>query len=172
MIFQIKTLPIGISTFHLETDASQIDLLDYEDAKFLNPIEIEIELDKRSNREVYLKGVVKTDVKLQCSRCTEEYDYNIRADFALYYMQTSENYDAEITDEEIATFAFSGYELDITDRIRETLILEVPIRGLCKEDCKGLCPICGANLNYEKCDCHNEKIDPRWGALAKLKGTL
>jgi len=71
-------------------------------------------------------------------------------------------------DEDIRYVAPEQSEIDITEDIRETVLLAIPIKLLCKHDCKGLCPHCGANLNVESCTCAEEMIDPRWEALKKL----
>ncbi len=61
-----------------------------------------------------------------------------------------------------------GEHVDLDDLVREQILLALPTRQLCRDDCKGLCPTCGANLNQTTCDCSAEEIDPRFAALAQL----
>jgi uncharacterized protein len=71
-------------------------------------------------------------------------------------------------DEEVHLISADAKELDITDDIRDTLLLALPMKMLCTEDCRGLCAGCGANLNEEPCRCAASGADPRWEALRKL----
>jgi uncharacterized protein len=64
---------------------------------------------------------------------------------------------------------FEGDLLDVADQVRQTVLLSVPMRALCKEDCRGLCGICGCDLNLSSCGCSEPPPDPRWDALRKLK---
>jgi uncharacterized protein len=63
---------------------------------------------------------------------------------------------------------FSGDDLDLTAPVRESLLLELPMKPVCREDCVGLCPVCGANLNLERCGCRAETADPRLVSLKRL----
>jgi len=67
---------------------------------------------------------------------------------------------------------YVGEGMDLEDSLREQILLAVPIKTLCRYDCKGLCPTCGANRNEQPCGCDQSKPDPRWAALAELKNKL
>jgi len=67
---------------------------------------------------------------------------------------------------------FNTDKIDTTNDVREFALLSVPMKKLCKENCKGLCPKCGSDLNKEKCKCITEEIDPRWKPLMNLKDKL
>lgn len=113
--------------------------------------------------EVSLSGVMR----VECSRCITEFEMPLVAGFSvvLYRGQAPRDVD----DDDLVLLAEadeSGY--DIFPRVREAVILELPIRFLCGEDCKGLCPSCGANLNEDSCDCESLEGDPRWASLKKL----
>ena len=64
---------------------------------------------------------------------------------------------------------FTGEELDLCEAVQEQVIMALPVRPLCREDCRGLCPVCGADLNEESCTCAEKTVDPRWKALSELK---
>ena len=74
--------------------------------------------------------------------------------------------DADSTDEDI--IVFSGHEVDIGDIVIDNFFLNASGKYLCKEDCKGLCPKCGQDLNIKECDCGDDEIDPRWEGLAQI----
>lgn len=86
-----------------------------------------------------VKAQVKGQMKLACARCLEEFESPIHKELDLQYKIASENF------------------IDITDDIRQELMLDLPLKSLCREDCKGLCPICGQNLNEGPCKCSEEK---------------
>lgn len=102
-------------------------------------------------------------VREQCVRCLEDLDLAISTDFTELYA-----FDQRKATESELVVPEDG-KIDLAPLVREYLLLEMPINPLCKPDCAGLCPQCGANWNDEKCNCTPEEIDPR---LAKLKDLL
>jgi uncharacterized protein len=76
--------------------------------------------------------------------------------------------DLEVEEADLDEQLVEGDEVDLTEIIREQILLNLPEQVLCKEDCKGLCPQCGANRNLIDCDCGEDEIDPRWAALKNL----
>ncbi|ABY94948.1 MULTISPECIES: YceD family protein [Thermoanaerobacter] len=93
-----------------------------------------------------------------CDRCLDEFIYNLDLKLREY---VEESVDEEVDD--------SFYEnFDLTTFVVHFVILSLPMKFLCKEDCKGLCPVCGTNLNHQTCSCKREDIDPRLTVLSKL----
>ena len=84
----------------------------------------------------------------------------------------SEEAEIELTQDDMGLLSLPSAEFDIEPLLQEQLQLNVPMRPLCRPDCRGLCPQCGADLNQESCECGAEKTDPRWSALAALKKQL
>jgi len=118
----------------------------------------------------YCHGQAETEARLECSRCLEPYQATLRGeiDFSIQEVADMNAVDRdEVPDNELLVAAGSS-EIDISRPVREALLLEVPLKPLCREDCRGLCPICGVNRNEETCDCKVEKTDPRWDALRDL----
>ena len=105
------------------------------------------------NRGVLVAGSVKTKIHCVCGRCLKEFDQVVEnAAVCRYYEEVTEP------------------ELDITGDIREDMLLSIPINYLCSEDCKGLCPHCGTDLNKKSCKCHEKNHGSEaWGALDDLK---
>jgi len=128
-------------------------------------------LDKEGNN-LHLRGRVKLTIHTICSRCGEEMDYDIDSSFDLVLMPGPERItelEKELSPEDLDHIYYTGPELDLTGYFQEQIALEIPIQFLCKPDCKGLCPGCGANLNYEQCKCKKEEGDPRLAILRQLK---
>ncbi len=118
-----------------------------------------------TGRVLEVQGVIKTSGTYNCGRCLEQFCTAIEVAF-------SENYLAAGCDtaEEDALF-YEGDEIDITDLVRESILLAEPLKIVCTEECKGLCPICGTNLNATACSCDRDSVDPRLAVLQKLLQT-
>ncbi|MBU3195555.1 YceD family protein [Clostridium algidicarnis] len=131
---------------------------DGEDIGFVRPIAVSGDIS--SNGDVItLIAKVKTELELTCSRCLEKFNYPLNLN-----LNEEFSFDEEIEDENI--IILNSDNLDITEVVENSIILTLPMKKLCSEDCKGLCQICGTNLNNQSCDCDKDIIDPR---LAKLK---
>jgi uncharacterized protein len=114
-----------------------------------------------------------------CSRCLGPADEPIEETVELLIRMEEEPDDIddddaerEIEEDEMGILHVAGHVLDLQPLLREMLQLNVPMYPLCKPDCRGLCPQCGADRNHEPCDCDTTVVDPRWGALAALKGKV
>jgi len=107
-----------------------------------------------------------TTGKFTCDRCLEEYKRDIVVSTAVLFTfgHGNDNFESE----SVHILNSSSTEIDISRDVIDVLLIEVPAKKLCKEDCKGLCPHCGANLNKEKCSCPTEVIDPRWEGLKNI----
>ncbi|NMM65655.1 DUF177 domain-containing protein [Clostridium sp. P21] len=130
-----------------------------ETIKFLQPIKFNGTLSKIGDM-LTLNGTISTLLELTCSRCLEKFNYAV--DMTIEEQFT--NNDEANRDDDI--IFINSDTIDITEIIENNIIVELPIKRLCREDCKGLCHKCGVNLNSATCQCDNDDIDPR---LAKLK---
>lgn len=130
-----------------------------EKIEFLSPIILDGELHLTGD-VIDLDGRVITELSLPCSRCLVNFNHSIDI---LIHEIFSPNPDNKDEDEIIFV---EGDTIDVTDIIKNNILLSLPVKKLCKDDCEGLCQHCGTNLNVANCDCDNEDIDPR---LAKLK---
>ncbi|MBP2650131.1 MAG: hypothetical protein H6Q74_956 [Firmicutes bacterium] len=106
-----------------------------------------------------LTGEIHAKANRVCHRCLKEFSAAIVTSF-------SENWQQADGDSEV--IRYQGDELDISELVRESLVLAEPLKNLCSEMCRGLCPTCGADLNHAKCNCVRDEIDPRLAALQKL----
>ncbi len=140
-----------------------------EDADLITPISGHVRL-MRTQAGILVKGTVHTRVQMTCSRCLAPAYYDLDVAIEEEYYPTVEVYTGaslhwqEWTDD-TAVLIDAQHILDITEVVRQDLIISLPMQPLCSEDCKGLCPVCGANLNEGPHECESEEIDPRWAAL-------
>ena len=107
---------------------------------------------------------VKSVLSLQCDRCLKAVERELDKSFEHILVTELSNED----DEEYEYIVCADGTLDLTELVRTDLMLELPTKVLCKEDCRGLCPKCGKDLNLGSCDCKTKDIDPRWQALSDL----
>ena len=112
-----------------------------------------------------LKIETRVNAHYKCDRCLNDYSLERRGELSqlVHIGQAPPQ-----ADEDIMYLEYGAKEIDITAVLKEMFILQHPIKMLCREDCKGLCPHCGVNLNTENCRCTTEPIDPRWDELRKL----
>ena len=113
--------------------------------------------------------------ELQCARCVEPVEQSLGGHFDLLYRPFGADGGASehsITTSETEIGYYQEGGLVLEDVLREQVLLSLPARALCREDCKGLCPRCGRNLNTESCDCEETSSDPRWTALADLRSRI
>lgn len=146
----------------------------------LNPVDERISLSapatvsgkvRLAGNEVFVNGHVETRAQVECDRCLQPIETPVDADFALEYITGSEYESsavAELTEEEMSVAVFDGKALDVDEIVKEQIVLAVPTRMLCREDCKGICPECGTDRNTGDCNCATNDTDPRWAALKKL----
>jgi uncharacterized protein len=135
------------------------------------PLVIYCELAKNGDM-ISAKGWVKSRMLLTCGRCLKEFEAPFKSFFEVHYRpQPDEMVETEegFPEGEMEVVYFQGDILDIGDQIRQTVLLSVPMRALCKDDCRGLCGSCGRDLNSESCDCQEPPADPRWDALKSFK---
>jgi DUF177 domain-containing protein len=125
--------------------------------------------------DIRLVGKVEVHLEFSCARCLEPVVHDIARDFDLLYRPLGVDRRADevaITEAETEIGYYQGEGLLLEDALREQVLLSTPVRALCREDCKGLCPMCGRNLNLEPCHCEQRVSDPRWAALGEIKKKL
>ena len=147
----------------------------------LNPVDERVKLSaaaevngkiRLAGNEVFVNGHVDTRAQVECDRCLKPVEVPVNADFELEYISGSEyesSAAAELTEAEMSVSVFDGKAIDVDEIVNEQILLTVPTRMLCREDCKGICPECGTDRNTGECSCVTSDIDPRWAALKKLK---
>lgn len=141
-----------------------------QDYRVSQPVKLAFDLLK-SNREFRLVGSVSTVLELRCSRCLEPFTFAVDLPFDLLYLPHTENRgegEVEIEDDDLETAFYRDDIIDLGQLMKEQFYLALPMKPLCRDACRGLCPQCGANLNESTCDCQAEWVDPRLEALRSL----
>ena len=136
------------------------------------PVELVFDINKDKDK-FRLVGRVRTELELSCSRCLEPYRFPIDATFDQRYLPSSAastEAEREIEENDLETSYYSEDQIDLNELMREQFYLALPMKPLCREDCKGLCAQCGTNLNTDTCECAPVWEDPRLAALKVLKG--
>ena len=173
MKIQLSALKEGMNEILFEHTAGSLELQEDEEFSsiFENPIHIQINANKIGT-QLFIEIIVRTIGNFACDRCLENYTKDLKDRFRLVYSLESDVdivTGDEASDEGGLRFLTKDKTtIDISEDLRESLLLMVPMKKLCSEDCRGICPQCGANRNIEECNHRDEKIDPRWEALKKL----
>ena len=137
----------------------------------LGPISWEGEVTRTSDGHL-LVGRLEYEQKLACPRCLKPTAMPVATDISLLAVPRSSEPmvgEVELEEEDLDILYVEEEELDTEPVLIEQLQLNVPMRRLCREDCRGLCPICGVDRNEEDCDCEQQDVDPRWEALKDLR---
>jgi uncharacterized protein len=163
----IGALQTGRNELELTTDPAELDLGEW--LSFLSPLSVAGYVD-RFGETVTVRGRVQAEVEETCGRCTRTFRRPLDVEVMVYCDR--EGSDDEALSRELEREGqlvyHDGVSLDITGPVREAIILSLPLSPICGEDCRGLCPGCGADLNTEACRCTGKPIDPRWEALKRL----
>jgi len=123
------------------------------------------------NENFILTGNLNITIKDSCDRCLKEFTENIEEKILIEIVKENnsdtETEETELKDEDMGLYFVSEEYIDIEEIISQEAVLFRPIKRICNQDCRGLCPICGINLNKEICSCEQER-DDRWADLKKL----
>ena len=137
------------------------------DLGFAGPVRMELRASPAGSGEIVVQGRVHALLERECRRCLEPVSGELDEEVTLVFAD-ADDLDPEGSGDMYA-FDADAAELDVTEAMREELILSIDPFIVCEPECKGLCPMCGTNLNESSCTCVREESDPRWGALRALK---
>ena len=131
----------------------------------------------RTDRSILVKGALDTEIELTCSRCLSSFNCSLTLNIEEEYFPTTDvitGASLSVPEEPGCFTIDERHVLDLTEAVRQYALLAIPMKPLCREDCAGLCPNCGHNLNRGPCGCPPQETDSRWSELSKLnkkKGT-
>lgn len=153
----------GVHRLHFEEQLASCGITDHPN--LLNPVHIEVDLERRA-ASLFLRNRIETVGRFHCDRCLKEVEVTITDSGRVIFSNDEEL--LALTEDEVHPLERDAREVDITEDLRDMLLLAIPSKILCAETCKGLCPHCGVDLNTETCLCGVRPIDPRWQVLQKL----
>jgi uncharacterized protein len=138
--------------------------------QLVRPVQVELAY-YRAGTELFLQGVIAAATSANCARCVEDFATTTRREFRYVLAPKSLGDDEEsgLRLEDLEFTVYDGDAVDLTPLVREQVLLALVERPLCREDCAGLCPRCGVNLNEGHCTCRVETTDPRLAVLRSLK---
>lgn len=153
----VITTPGAAASFEFQLDLSELDF--NGTCPICEPVSVTGQV-KNTAGALVLSAEAKTNLHLICDRCAVPFqrEKTLRYETLLA---------TELEDEESEILLLEGDELDVGEAVTTAFILDMDTKNLCKEDCKGLCPACGVNLNEGACKCKRE-VDPRLAVLAQL----
>jgi len=130
-------------------------------------------LEKGDDQSVHVRGRLEARLGLRCGRCLEAFAQTVDDEIDLFFLphrpnEVEEEEAVELQDRDVVVAYYQGDRLDLGGIVREQLFLALPMKRLCVESCKGLCPSCGCNLNRDQCGCTHEETDPRLAPLRQL----
>jgi uncharacterized protein len=162
---KIKHQPALIEEYRLCEPLPKPESLGYQYFDLDEPVCFLGTVANRGDGLFMVDGHYQTEVTLRCSRCLSPFKWPVSGDIhALYGAEAKDDYNGEV-----AIRDFCGDVIDISELLMGEISFSLPMQPLCREDCRGLCPVCGVDLNLEKCSCEKETMDPRWEKLANLK---
>ena len=125
--------------------------------------------------DIRIVGHFAVSIEVQCARCLEPVPGDFSGDFDLLYRPLgidSGKEEASISEAETEIGYYTGDGLVLEDVLKEQILLALPVKAVCRENCRGICPQCGKSLNSEHCSCAGDSPDPRWSALADIRSKL
>lgn len=167
MVIDVEKINEGVSNFRYNVAPDEYEL-EHRDARFGNEIAIEL-TTLRHDKKIIVGARVRTEAKMVCARCLTEFTQAVEAEFDFgVELADGAPENVELWEEDFVRVAPHNGTIKITRRIRDAILLELPMRPLCDPDCKGLCPRCGANLNIEQCKCKPTDTDNPFYKLKEL----
>ena len=132
---------------------------------------------ERTGLEILCKGSLETGLSVTCTRCLSDFSFVVKSELKVHFIPRTDNkklaHEIELTELDVEQEFYEEGRVDLSNPARDLILLSLPQVILCRQDCEGLCPKCGTNLNVNKCDCKNEgSYDPRLAVLQQLKDKL
>ena len=154
--------PKDLEVFNLEKQYGDLEIA--KDVHLLDRVAVELEVTN-TGRLMVGKGEIRATLELQCDRCLKPFRRRVKLPFNVEFCPEENR--SFFKDEETFVY-FTEPQVDIEPVVLESIVLSLPLRALCSPDCKGLCYMCGQELNLAECNCQEKEIDPRWEALKKI----
>jgi len=181
LVDRLKDSPISL---HFDEDRRFRDALAETIPELAAALAAPVSVDLRAHRmgqDLYVEGRVTSELSLECGRCLARYRAPLSEPFRLVLSPAGSRVPAEpeaaealarngmCLGDEVETGWYQGHEIELGGFLRELLALALPVQPVCREECKGLCPRCGADRNAGSCDCDTSRSTTPFAALAALR---
>lgn len=159
-VAEIKKRLVGEKTFTYDLTPEELEIT-AEELQLLGDAKVQGKISNTGD-VLLLEATLSAQVRRTCGRCLREFTAVTKAEVVeKFYPAAAENIEQD-------AFVYDSDVINITEPLRESLLLAEPLQALCKEDCRGLCPVCGADLNDGDCGCDRFTVDPRLAALKQF----
>jgi len=162
----LKELKNGINHLSFKAEGADLDIKP-EEIDFASEVKMKFSVLKVGN-SLNCQGEIKARLNMECSRCLTKFVQPVTSRIEFILEMDDEKIGIDTQDDDYQFISKETISYDLNTRVREAMILTLPIKPLCQEDCKGLCQFCGTNLNEKTCSCSQEMVDPRWNKLKEL----
>jgi uncharacterized protein len=172
MLFRLRPLQDAHEHVEKRFEPSLFLADEGEPFRIVSPVMLSFDIDRQETGRYRLAGHLTGEIEQTCSRCLESFTMPVATDFDLRYVPRVENVgegEQEVDEDDLTTAFYEDAQIDLGQLITEQIHLALPMKPLCSDACKGLCPQCGTNLNTGSCDCRLVWEDPRLAALKALK---
>ncbi len=174
MYLDVQQLPPEGLSFELEIPSAK--LATQADVRLIDCVAVSGRLTPVDEGGICLIGEMDAAIEMSCGRCLEPLEFDIHEGLDLLYLPQSANVgpgggedeERQLTDEDMSVGFYRDDQIDMNKMVWEQIYLALPMKPLCKEDCRGLCSQCGTNLNLSKCNCEKDLVDPRLATLKTL----
>ncbi len=166
-LFKVKNSP---HKFEFSLAPTEIEI-EQPNARLIDNVKTVGELTK-GIAQIDVEGTISAKVEIECPRCLEPVEKDLEIPFKASFIAPehfTEEKESELNETDLDVSVYEDGKIDMSELVREQLILNLPEQFFCSEGCKGLCDKCGANRNLIDCKCIKKEIDPRWAALKNLK---
>ncbi|MBT1071605.1 YceD family protein [Pelotalea chapellei] len=177
MKLSVERIQEKTQTLHAEEPVASFPVLSGMQAEgecvFTGPVTYDINA-AREYDHLRVTGRVSVPLTLTCSRCLADYATAVDSSFTIMYRrgtpeEVAAEEETELTEQDLISVTYSGDEIDLSHEIEEQVAMEVPLKPLCSENCKGLCPTCGVDHNQGTCDCSLTPVNFKFSALKDFK---
>ena len=159
LLIEISSIPAEGLDVHEDLKPGEVHLEGEEGFTLLEGGTLDCRLDRGDDQSIHVRGRLTARLGLQCGRCLEAFPFAVDQDLDLFYLPhraedgEEEEDEVELADRDMVVAYYQGERLDLGEMIREQFFLGVPMKRLCREECAGICPTCGANRNARPCQC-------------------
>jgi len=172
MLVSIRDLERGVVRFRTSFAPGLVDFSD-DGLRQVSPLDVEglAQLVNVHRGEIRIRGRLRVEMMAECDRCLEDAGLTVESDFDLVYVPARlvpEGDEIEIEGTALEVEFYEGEGVSLAGLVREQILLTVPMQRVCRDDCRGICPVCGGNRNLNPCSCGQGRADDRWAALRRL----
>jgi len=171
LVIEVSSIPPEGLEVHEALKAGEVHLEGEEGFGLLEGGRLDCRLDRGDDQSIHVRGRLSARLELQCGRCLEAFPFAVDQELDLFYLphraeeDDEEEDEVELADRDMVVAYYRGERLDLGEMIREQFFLAIPMKRLCREECAGICPTCGANRNARPCPCPPVEVATRLAGL-------